>query len=159
MAIIETLIATAIEGIFLLAIKKIKKLINIKPEALRKLKAVYREICANRTVLAKTAGKNGEGAPHGTQAFVDLAKGLSNAETAPLYKERKTVRRSRIVKGGNKREQINRVQYALNYTIRQIDELKALAKQKTVKRLRLSVRLRTLARHLEELEKILRPVK
>jgi RecA/RadA recombinase len=155
----EILIATAIEALFALIIKGIKALIFMAPEARKKLKAVYLEVCANRTVLAKTAGKKGEDAPHGSQAFIDLANGLSNAETKPLFKESKTVRRSRFIKGSKKREQINRVQYALNYTVRQIDDLKALAKLKTAKGLHLSVRLRTLDKHLETLEKVLCSVK
>ena len=155
----EVIIKSTIENIFALVIEGIKYIASLKPEARKKLKAVYLEVKANKTLLEKTAGKNGDGVSHGTQEFRRLAKGLTTTETAPLFKENKTIRRSRIVKGGRKTGKINRIQYALNYTVRQIGELKTLAKQKTVTGLRLSVRLRTLAKHLTELEKVLCPVK
>jgi len=157
--IAEIIIATVFDALIALIIKGINALILMTPKARKKLKAVYLEVCANRNVLAKTAGKKCEDALHGSQAFIDLANGLSNVETKPLFKESKTVRRSRLIKGSKKREQINRVQYALNYTVRQIDDLKALAKLKTAKGLRLTVRLRTLDKHLATLEKVLQPVK
>ena len=155
----ETIITSTIDNLFALAEKGIKYIVNLKHEARKKLKAVYLEVNANKTLLEKTAGRNGEGVRHGTKEFSRFAKELTTTETAPLFKENKTIRRSRIVKGGSKREKINRIQYALNYTVRQIGELKALAKQKTVTGLRLSVRLRTLAKHLAELEKVLCLVK
>ena len=159
MAIVETLIATGIEGLLTLPIEGIKALIKMKPEARKILKAVYLEVNANKTVLSKTIDKNGNGAPLGSKEFKQLAASLSITQTEPLYKEQKTVRRAKIAKGGKKREQINRIQYALNYTVRQIKEIKALAKHNTAQGLRLPVRLRTLAKHLNQLETVLRPVK
>ena len=159
MAIMEIIISTAIEALIMLIIKGVKIIVNFAPEARKKLIAVYLEVNANKTALAKTIDKDGNGAPFGSKEFKQLAASLSNTATKPLYRETKTVRRAKIAKGSKKREQINRVQYALNYTVRQIDELKILSKQKTAQRLRLSVRLRTLAKHLNHLEMVLRPVK
>jgi hypothetical protein len=157
--VLNTIIASAADALVGLVTDGIKILIKLKPEARKKLKAVHREIAANKTLLDHTIDKDGYGVNCGTPEFSDLAESLSNAETAPLYKEYKTLQHSHIVKGGKKREQINRIQYALNYTVRQIDDLKILAKQKKPKRLRLSVRLRTLAKHTAVLEKVLRAVK
>ena len=150
-----SLITTALGSLIGLAINGIKWLVNLKPEAIKKLKAVYLEVKTNKALLEKTVGKDGKGVALGTKKFKALAAGLSNEATKPLFKEYKTIRRGKIAAKDKQREQINRIQYAVNYIVCQIDELKAFAKQKTTSKVLLSVRLRTLVKHLGELEKVL----
>jgi hypothetical protein len=139
----------------------VQKLITLKPAARQKLKAVYLEIRSSLNAMKPFAVNGFAALSLASPDFTALVKNLSNRETAGLYNDITVIRRGLPVKGFRKGAQYRRVQYALNYTVCGINDLKDFVKNKTKPgpAVRLSVRLKTLHRHLVSLETILRRVK
>ena len=124
-----------------------------------KLVRVYREIIKNKNTLKQSGLLNTNRIDVDDKIFISVVKNLSNVEIEPLFAFNK---RGFIAPNGKKAIQRRKTQYAINYVVTQIDALKALTSVKrnhSAPAVRLSVRLGTLDKHLETLEKVLRPVK
>jgi len=132
---------------------------SINKKAKERLVNVYREICKNRDILKHSGLLNTNGIAVNDRTFISVAKNLSNTQIEPLFAFNK---KGIILPNGKKAIQRRKTQYAINYVVTQIDALKALTSVKrnhSAPAVRLSVRLGTLDKHLETLEKVLHPVK
>jgi len=124
-----------------------------------KLVKLHFEILDNKTQLKQSGLLNTNRIAVDDKTFINAVKKLSNYEIKPLFKFNK---RGIVFSNSKKAVQRRKTQYSINYVVTQIDWLKTLIKIKRNKHapiVRLSVRLKTLYKHLETLEKILRQVK
>jgi len=151
------------EGIIIavlnLAVNGAKALIGMNKKTKEKLVKVYLEVCRNKTVLTQSGLLNTANIACDDDTFTAAAKKLSNDETTPLFK----FNEKRIFfPNGSKEIERRKTQYALNYTVKQIDDLKIIAdgkRNKNAPKVHLTVRLKTLYKHLTQLEKVLLPVR
>jgi len=155
---VETIIADVIIGILSLAVNGAKARNGMKKEVQAKLVKVYLEVCKNKTILIQSGLLKTSRITYDDDTFISIAKKLSNKEITPLFK----FNEKRIFFPNAKKEvERRKTQYALNYIVKQIDALEAIA---TVKRnrnspdIRILPRLKTLEKHLTTLEKVLSPV-
>ena len=141
-----------------LAVNGVKALIGINNKTKESLVKLYLEVCRNKTVLAQSGLLKTPVITCDDDTFKDAVKRLSVKETAPMYK----YNGKRIFFPNSKKEiERRKTQYALNYTVKQIESLKIIAdgkRNKNAPKVRLTVRLKTLYKHLTQLEKVLSPV-
>jgi len=156
MGIAEIALSDIIPALVDLAVQGVKALAEAKKAERAKLVRLYREVHANRFLLAKSGLLKAKKPAIGDSAVQSNIRKLSNRELSPLYK----VNRRKIMFPDAKRNvERRRQQYAINYIITKIDELKTLAKLERngdAPAVRLAVRLRTLDKHLATMEKVLK---
>jgi hypothetical protein len=91
------------------------------------------------------------------KAFLTLASALDNSTASLFYQNEEAVKKT-LKKAGSAANLASYTQYALNYTVTQIDSLKSLCKHEkgpNTRPVRLARRLDTLGAHLSLLSKIL----
>jgi hypothetical protein len=136
-----------------------KALINMKTEARQKLHSLYLELRTNKILLENSGLLNTKNIKITDEASVSLIQNLNNTEITPLFKFNS---RGIIFPNSNWAVKRRKTQYAINYIVSTIKNLKALSNQKTTsnaRAVRLSIHLRTLHKHLAEMERVLLPVK
>jgi len=136
-----------------------KSIIIKNKQVIEKLVRVYREILKNKNTLKQSGLLNTNRIDIDDKTFISVVKNLSNVEIEPLFAFN---RKGIIAPNGKKAIQRRKTQYAINYIVTQIDALKTLLNVKrnhNAPAVRLTVRLRTLYKHMETLEKVLLPVK
>ena len=130
----------------------------MKEKTKERLVKVYLEICRNKTILLNSGLLQTSVITRDDDTFIDTVKKLSNKEITPLYKFNK---KRLFLPKGKKAIERRKKQYALNYVVRQINDLKIIAegsRTKNAPAVRLSIRLKTLEKHLTVLENTLSPV-
>ena len=148
---------SAISGLLTLAVNGTIALVTMNKEIKEKLIKVYLEVLHNKSVLKNSGCLEISPLAYANKFFVSAVKQLKNKEIIPLYKFNT---KSVIVPNSKKEEKRRKTQYAINYVITQIDDLKNIV---TVKRggkvtVRPALRIKTLAKHLDTLEKVLSPL-
>ena len=158
MSILETFIEASI-SLIKLAVSGATAKAGMKKEVQAKLTKVFLEVRRNKTILEQSGCLKLPSIRYDDKVFVRTIKQLKNTEITPLYK----VNRPRMFFPDRKKEiERRKTQYALNYVVTQIDDLHIIVNGKrtdTSPALRLSVRLRTLHKHLTTLEKVLLHIK
>ena len=161
MAILTTgafLVEETLKMLFSLTVDGIKSINSINKKAKQKLGKVYLEILKNRNTLKQSGLLKMTGIDVNDKPFIRAVKNLSIAEIEPLFEFNKRGIKS---PGRKNSEQRRKTQYAVNYVVTQITGLKSLIsvrRNNNAPPVRLSYRLNTLDKHLETLEKILRPI-
>jgi len=157
MAIPELVIEEALKALIGLAVQGITALVGIRAQTKTQLVKVYQEIKRNRFILDQSGLLETHGIAIDDKSFISVAENLDNKEISPLYRFNK---RGVFFPDRKKAVARRKTQYAINYIVEQIGNLKDLTKVKknrNAKSVRLLTRLRTLDKHLSQLEKALRP--
>ena len=145
-------------GLLNIAIEGSKALFTMRGEVKKKLARVYLEIRKNKVILLQSGILDTSPVICDDKTFIDVAKKLSNKETSALYNYNK---KGILFPNRKKAIQRRKTQYALNYIVKQIDDLSVIAGAKRNSNApvtHISVRLKTLVKHLNTLEKVLLPV-
>jgi len=151
-------LAEVILSLFKLIIDGTKALINMKKEVREKLVRVYLEVLNNKSVLENSGYQEISPLNYDNKVFISIAKQLKNTEISPLYKFKK---KESLFQNRKKEIERRKTQYAVNYIITNINDLKNITKAEKsnkTKNLRIKVRLNTLYKHLDMLDKVLSPV-
>jgi len=147
-----------IEEVLKILVEGIKTVVVKGAQTKAQLVKVYQEIKHNIFVLEQSGLLETHGIAIDDKTFISLAKNLSIKEISPLYKFNK---RGIFFPNSKKAIALRKTQYAINYIVTQIGNLKDLTnikRNRYAKDIRILYRLRTLYKHLAQLEKTLHPI-
>jgi hypothetical protein len=133
-------------------------LAKMKKEEREKLKRVYLEVLQNKKAMELSGYADISPLTSDNKTFISLAKVLKNTEIKPFFKFNS---KGLFFSNSRKAAARRRTQYAINYVITQIDDLKNIVSLKRADKafsLILKRRLNTLYKHLNTLEKVLSPL-
>jgi hypothetical protein len=130
----------------------------MKKEYRDKIKKVYLEVHQNKNAMEISGYADISPLTSDNKTFISLVKVLKNTEISPLVKSN-----SKGFFFPNRKKAVaqRQTQYAINYVITQINDLKSIVHLKRADKasaLILKRRLNTLYKHLNTLEKVLSPL-